>query len=351
MNPGWYNEAVTVIITATDELAGIEDTAYKLDDGDWQPCAAPAIITTGGWHNLQIQATDRAENENEAAVSFGVDAIPPVTAHHLSGTLASDGWYATLVTVTLVMSDVGSTVTQTLYRLNGETEWHPYSEAFVVEQEGVNALEYYSTDYAGNEESVKFAAFKIDLTPATAFAAIEGNPGSNNWYVSPITITLTAVDEQAGVERIEYDWRNSGWLTCTAPLTANDEGVHSLAYRAVDETGHVEATQHFTAMLDFSPPELVIQPVPVMTYSTITLSDIYTAGDSVSGIDDLTATIGGQEVQIGQSAPLGTNTLIVTATNGAGLQTTDSQTIVVKGMKVYLPLIIKPVCEWGWPYC
>ncbi len=286
------------------------------------------------------------------------DTTPPETTVNLAGENIGYDWYRSPVTITIEAEDDLIGMGISLYKLNNAPDFVWVEEEFgqrqpiTATQEGLNNLSYYSIDRYGNTESLKSTTVNIDLTaPASAHPTIAGAAGANGWHISPLTITLTAIDGQVEVDYIEYDWQQNGWQTYTTPIAMPSEGVHHLAFRAVDKTGHIEATKWFTAMVDLSPPLVTIQPVPVMTLSHIILTDIYTATDDVSGINTLTATIGGQPVQTGQKPPLGTNTLLVTAVNRAGLQNTASQSIVVEGVNLYLPLIFKssPPCDP--PFC
>ncbi len=351
---GWYGSPVTVNLAGQDNLAGIAHYEVNLNGSGWLPTTASPRISATGHHTLTYRAVDRAGNVSaEEIITLNVDTKPPTTTHIFSGSLASNGWYHSPVTVTLTAADTGAGLFEIKYRLEGGPAWLTYGGPFVVDTDGPHTLEYYATDRVNNIEAAHTVNFDLDLTaPASAHPTVIGLAGANDWHISPITITLTAIDGQAEVDYIEYNWRQSSWLTYTPPLTTPNEGVHHLAFRAVDETGHIETTQQFTAMVDLSPPLVTIEPVPVLTLSNIILTDIYTAADDVSGINTLTATIGGQPVQAGQRPPLGTNTLVVTAINGAGQQATASQIIVVEGVNLYLPFILKspPPCDFP-PFC
>ncbi len=352
---GWYRSPVTVDITGQDNLSGIVQREINLSGAGWQSTSASPVISHTGHHTLTYRAFDRAENvSQEQSITFKVDVTPPTTTHILSGTLAPNGWYQSSVTVTLVSTDTGIGHHQTIYRLDGGPAWWIYGGPFVINTNGPHTLEYYATDKVNNSEAIHTVNFNLDLSaPASAHPSISGTLGANGWYISPITLTLTAVDGQVEVDYIEYNWQQSGWLTYTQPITAKNEGFHQLALHAVDKTGHLEATKWFTAQVDLTPPVITIQPVLALTRSSLMLMDIYTATDDVSGIDLLIASVGGRSVQVGQGLPLGTNTLVVTATNKAGLQSQASQILMVEGEKTYLPIILKPSpppCEYP-PFC
>lgn len=352
---GWYGSPVTLDLTGQDNLSGVDHYEINLNDGKgWQPVTSTPTISVTGHYTLAHRTTDKAGNVSpEEIITLDVDLTPPTTTHTLTGT-QTGSWYTSPVTATLTAVDVGAGVFQILYRLDGGPAWWIYGGPFVIDTDGSHTLEYYATDRANNIESQHTVTFNIDQTPpASAFPTITGIKGHNDWYTSPITITLSATDTMGTLERIEYNWQHSGWLTYTTPLTTNEEGRHPLAYRAIDATGHIEAAQVYTALVDLHPPQITITPLSVLTLTHLALADIYTATDNMSGLDSLSATLNGMAVQPNQGLPLGTSTLIVTAVDQSGWQSTASQMIVVEGRRVYLPLILKsplPPCFFP-PFC
>src|SRR5205807_1196183 len=66
-----------------------------------------------------------------------------------------------------------------------------------------------------------------------ATVRVEGTLGTNGWYISDVTVTLTASDSLPFVAWIHYVVDEGGWLNYTAPLTLQD-GKHSMAYYAFD---------------------------------------------------------------------------------------------------------------------
>ncbi len=342
---GWYGSPVTVDLIGQDNLSGIDHHEINLHDGHgWQTVTATPVFSDTGHYTFTYRAIDAAGNVSaEEIITLDVDTTPPTTTHTISGTQAANGWYTSPVTITLTATDIGAGVFQILYRMDGGPAWWIYGGPFVVDSDGNHTLEYYATDRANNIETKHTVTFNIDQTPpVSAYPAITGIQGNNDWYVSPLTITLAATDTQGALARIEYDWRQSSWLTYTAPITLYNEGSYPLAYRAVDNSGHVEPTQWYTAQVDLSRPHLTMTTPPPLTLTHVILTDLYTATDEVSGLDSLTITLNGQTATTTPTLPLGTNTLTITATDKSGWHSTANQTIIVKGRQIYLPLILKP---------
>jgi len=90
------------------------------------------------------------------------DLVVPNTQITTSGTSGSNGWYVSNVTVTLSSSDDNSGIMSTKYSLDGGATYLNYTAPFIVTQEGISDIKYYSIDNAGNNEAIKNLQIKID---------------------------------------------------------------------------------------------------------------------------------------------------------------------------------------------
>jgi hypothetical protein len=91
--PGWYQTAATLVVTATDALAGVAQVETALDGGGWQPYTAPLTVGRGGSHTVQGRAWDQAGNVNTLRpLAFGIDTVAPHTTVWLAGGQAPNGW-------------------------------------------------------------------------------------------------------------------------------------------------------------------------------------------------------------------------------------------------------------------
>ena len=79
--------------------------------------------------------------EIESFTTGASDDTPPVTTHALSGTLGSNGWYRSNVTVTLTVTDALSGVASTEYRINGGGV-QLYGSPFTLTAQGIHSVEY-----------------------------------------------------------------------------------------------------------------------------------------------------------------------------------------------------------------
>ncbi|RKX48850.1 MAG: hypothetical protein DRP25_06870, partial [Thermotoga sp.] len=149
-----------------------------------------------------------------------VDEEPPVTTHSISGTMGSNNWYISSVTITLTADDGdGSGVAHTYYCLDG-CGIEEYTSPIVVSTNGPHTLEYWSVDKVGNEESHHTVSFKIDtdnptvdITQPTPGIYIRGKKvwpvlgifsPSFTLIIGSINIEVTADDATSGIDKVEF---------------------------------------------------------------------------------------------------------------------------------------------------
>jgi Big-like domain-containing protein/GON domain-containing protein len=83
-----------------------------------------------------------------------------------------------------------------------------------------------------------------DITPPASTVVVAGAAGANGWYVSPVTVIVTATDDR-GVKEIHatVDGTESIVPGSSASLPLAADGVHAVSVFAVDVAGNVEAAR------------------------------------------------------------------------------------------------------------
>jgi hypothetical protein len=131
--------------------------------------------------------------------------------------------------------------------------------------DGQHDLYIWLVDAAGNvnhsNRNVDPRAFWYDSTPPVTTVTLTPRPPTGGWYRTPFTVTLTASDgpSGSGVTGVFHQLNDGPWSTLTS-LQINDEGLHRLAWYAVDVAGNVETTRTAPLMLDFTPPLVTLAP-------------------------------------------------------------------------------------------
>jgi parallel beta-helix repeat protein len=256
----YYTSSVTVSLTATDTMSGVDLTWYQIDETYWVIYSAPFTVSSDGQHMIQYYSIDHAGNQEvTSAITFKIDKIVPTTNHTLQGLIGSQGWFVTNVTVTLNASDVTSGVNFTMYKLN-TADWTVYAGSFIVVADGNNTLYYYSVDFAGNIEATKQVAFRIqyDVTPPVTTTEFDGTTGENDWFVSAVTVTLSSVDDSAGVNFTKYKLDAGVWMMYTGPFYFSEDGEHTLYYYSVDNVGNREENKSAPFKIDQTAPMIDI---------------------------------------------------------------------------------------------
>ena len=154
-------------------------------------------------------------------------------------------------------------------------------------------------------------AYVDALRPAdlTTTATQSPGPNPNGWNSTDVTVSLSAV---GGAEAKEIHYSvNGGPETVVAgsfaSLVLSREGVHTLAYFAVDTAGNVEPSRSLTVKIDKTKPTISINSPgagPYLTSESITVG--YAVSDALSGVDAGAATLDGVPVANGQEVKLAT---------------------------------------------
>ena len=336
---GWFTSDVSVTLSASDDLSGVSSTDYLIDGGPWQPYATPVDVATDGTHAVSYRSTDRAGNiEVALSVAFQRDTRPPSTTHSLNGTLGNGSWYASPVSVTLVSSDATSGIAGVQYRVDGGP-LGTYASPVNVSGNGTHHFEYFATDLAGNQEPIRDVMFEIRIDsggplPPTTSLTLEGVAGSNGWFVSTVTATLSAESPSGGIPSIAYRLDNGSWEAYTGPTPVHD-GQHVLEYYARDSSGAAETPRSRIILVDTAPPVVdTLAPGGTVTSSQVTIS--WSAVDATSGIDHFEVSVdGGPFVSLGHDTHLtvgladGTHSARIRAIDVAGNPSTTTLVFAV----------------------
>lgn len=167
------------------------------------------------------------------------DAPPPTTAASLSGPLGKQGWYTGSVQVTLTAKDGAgpANIAGTYYILDGGSQ-QTYSSPVDVPGDGIHTMTYWSVDKEGVVGPAKSVTIKIDGTPPTTTAQVEGTPVDGDYPV-PVTIVLSPTDATSGV-MTTYRTVNGGAPLAGKSFMLRTPGNYTITYWSVDKAGNVE---------------------------------------------------------------------------------------------------------------
>ncbi|KOU03146.1 glycosyl hydrolase [Streptomyces sp. MMG1522] len=254
---GAYIGQATVTVEATDAGSGVDTVEYALgDDGAWQPYTAPVVVDEVGDHTVRYRATDKAGNAAaEKSVDFAVaapptdDETPPETSATVTGEKDDAGAYLGMATVTVTASDTGSGVNTIEYALGADGAWKAYTAPVMVHETGEHTVRYRATDRSGNVAAEKSVAFTVveppsqDRTAPETSAKVEGDRNSDGAFITSARATVTATDDDSGVDKVEYSLDGGPYLAYTAPVIVDRVGHHTIAHRATDKAGNTSAAK------------------------------------------------------------------------------------------------------------
>jgi len=150
---GWYVSSVTVSLSATGGVGGLNYTEYRLDGGAWTRYTAQLMFTTSGTYPLEFRSVDNTmQTESTKTLLVKIDMEPPTTTAQVDH-----------VRVTLNATDATSGVSSIMYRIDNGA-WRVYTGTVSVIGAGTHTLEYYSVDAAGNREATKSVEVKGEST-------------------------------------------------------------------------------------------------------------------------------------------------------------------------------------------
>ncbi|MEU3717045.1 OmpL47-type beta-barrel domain-containing protein [Streptomyces californicus] len=254
---GAYIGQATVTVEATDAGSGVDTVEYALGaDGAWQPYTAPVVVDEVGDHTVRYRATDKAGNAAaEKSVDFAVaapptdDKTPPETSATVTGEKDDAGAYLGMATVTVTASDTGSGVNTIEYALGADGAWKAYTAPVMVHETGEHTVRYRATDRSGNVAAEKSVAFTVveppsqDRTAPETSAKVEGDRNSDGAFITSARATVTATDDDSGVDKVEYSLDGGPYLAYTAPVIVDRVGHHTIAHRATDKAGNTSAAK------------------------------------------------------------------------------------------------------------
>jgi len=267
-----YTASTTVSLSWSPE-AGVTDIAtYTIqvsdNGGAWTtaPGLAGTTATTGTFagvdghaYAFRSLATDRAGNVEVAGATNDtwtvLDVTPPSSSASLSGTSGGAGWWVSAVMVTLTSVDATSGVDQIHYRVDGGA-WQVYVGPFSVSGDGAHTVDYHGHDIAGLAEADRKANFNVDVSPPVTSASLSGTSGDNGWYVSPVSVSLTATDATSGVASTSYRLDGGAWTTYAGAIPITSDGSHVVDFYSTNNAGLLETAAAVSFRLDTSRPSV-----------------------------------------------------------------------------------------------
>ena len=295
----WYTSDVTFTVNnGSDDTSGHLTTTSSLS----------SIKTNTDGTKVTVTTTDKAGNTATRDYTVKVDkTAPTVGTFDIVGTLGSNGWYTSNVTIsgTGGSDDVSGPVTNTvdISSITSNTEG--------------TTITLTTTNRAGLT-STDTVTIKVDKTAPTAGSFnIVGTLGSNGWYTSNVTISGTGGSDDV-----------SGPVTNTvdiSSITSNTEGT-KVTLTTTNKAG-LTSTDTTTIKVDKDKPVLTAKtgPFEITEGDSVDVKSYFnTPSYGISGESSYTCNITNTS-----NLEAGTHTINCTATSKNGLSTTAGINITV----------------------
>ncbi len=247
--------------------------------GDYQVQIIPPAGYTADSDVKPVTVADQSVSTVDFALSGALDTTPPVITPMVTGTLGTNGWYTSDVTVTWSVVDNESAII---------TE--SGCETSTVTMDTLGDIFTCSATSSGGTAS-ESVTIQRDATPPTITGGNLEGANANGWYNTPVEVTFICDDATSGI------------ASCTATQTLGQGADQSVSGTAVDNAGNSASTDVTGINIDLTPPEVTV--TGVINGAVYTLGSVPAAGcvttDTLSGVqtDATLSVIGGNANGVG----------------------------------------------------
>jgi len=260
-----------IVLSASDNEngAGVKNIFYSINNKPYQTYKSP-ILTLNipqGEYILKYYSEDNIGNkEKEQEIKFYIDKTPPIIVQDIIG----KSFYANGIEYSsgknqlkLTALDNKAGVKEIYYSING-SEYKRYDGVVNLSNlVGNLVIKAYAIDNVNNKtESIEKGSSTgipyVDLTGPSIKYSFNGPffMFKDTIYISSNTlIKLWAIDNEAGVNYIEYSINQKDFTKYTEPFKINNEGVHTLIINAYDNVEN-NSSEKVTLFVDNTGPEI-----------------------------------------------------------------------------------------------
>ncbi len=246
-NAGTVAQSTHVALTATDNLSGVAQLQYQLDNDKPRPYTEPLLMSSIsiGSHRLRYYAVDVVGNrEEEHTWRFNVEGPVGAPSYAVAGTSVERGGTLYMAPGSLLQlkAPEGDTV---VYSLDGAATI-PYSMPIASPETGTHKISFHAVDELGSVGTTVTLNMVTDRTPPSSHVRFEGPQiaRSNGTIISGNTRIV--IDANAGVfgaASLEYNLNGGRWQPYTGAFTLKNNGTYDLAYRAQNALSTIQTMQ------------------------------------------------------------------------------------------------------------
>jgi hypothetical protein len=228
--------------------------------------------TSPGDYNVTVSVADSGAgtyNTTPARFTLHVlapsDSSPPVITPNVSGTLGTNGWYVSDVTVSWNVVDNESVISSS----------SGCGSTIISADTPGTTLTCTATSTGGT--SSQSVTIKRDATAPSISGSASPAPNGNGWSNSDVTVSFTCGDALSGI------------ASCESPHVLSSEGAgQSATGYATDNAGNTANTTVAEINIDKTAPTATATPAPAANVNGWNNSDVtvsFSGTDALSGID------------------------------------------------------------------
>ena len=293
------NASDTASSGAGSDIAGILRYEYSMNGTDWQTENTIQRLNHNTEYTIQIKAIDKAGNETIGSVTGKTVEVPGGNAIGFNASATT--WTKGPVTVEITWPNNTAGLTRK-YKI-GNGDWQDYTATISI---STNTT-VYAMLVDGNGQSGATAEYAItwidNVTPkAPTLAVTNGIAGSNGWYRSNVTVTITnGTDSFGEVDRTVYVITGAQTLGETAGNTAtiSSEGTSTITAYTYDKAGNRSQGASISVKKDSIGPTVNLT-VGTKTNNSITVN--VSASDAFSNLASYTYYLNNNQVNTGASS-------------------------------------------------
>ncbi len=263
-------------LKSVDNLAGVKNTFYIIDDGKPQVYTAPipAVTFFGGKHKINFYAIDNVNNNNisnfkDGAMSqFSYEFILDKTGPTAKMTIVGDKYVKDKTYVSartkfeIEADDDFSEISSVKYKLNSGAEQIYSTPMNFAASTGFVILDYKSEDKLSNVGKLYSTTVFVDATPPISFIDFSEPQffDRDTLFISKkTTIKLSSKDAESGVTKIDYISDGGAKTTYSSPFKIESSGYKKITFSATDNVNNIEIEKTSYVMIDNEAPEIYIR--------------------------------------------------------------------------------------------
>ncbi len=280
---GWCRGGASLNVSGSEPVSGYSITRMEGNYTGGNEAAVSCSGSSCGFTPPQGQGTfwywavsSYGDTSAKNSLAYKFDSGVPFVSLSPSGTLGSNGWYRSNVTVTGSGSDAVSGLAGIAMSCPSCASCG--SGSCFIQNDGIHTVTATATDYAGNSATTNLTVRKDTVPPSLSYS-YGSNSFYNGWHRSAVQFSASASDATSGVASVV--------LSCGSnPCSVSAEGQNTVTITATDYAGNSSLMSE-TVWIDTVEPTVSLSVPPADGLNGWYVSNVTataSGSDATSGI-------------------------------------------------------------------